>query len=129
MLCPSQNVAANRSASGGNAWMYWFSRKRQDDGGKALGAYHGAEYAYVFGVHDSYMTTTQHDLELSAAMQQYWINFAATGNPNGNALPEWPLFESPNPVVLELGDSIRQIPAPEPGLCLAFEDWNRSLFN
>lgn len=129
MLCPSQNVAANRTASGGKAWVYWFSRERQDAGGKAVGAYHGAEYSYVFGVHDSYMTTTPHDLELSAAMQRYWINFAATGDPNADDLAEWPLFERPDPQVLELGDSIRQIPAPEAGLCSAFEDWNRSLSN
>jgi para-nitrobenzyl esterase len=129
MLCPSQNVAANRSASGGKAWMYWFTREREDAGGEAVGAYHGAEYSYVFGMHDSYMTTTPYDLELSASMQRYWINFAATGNPNTDGLPEWPLFESPNPVVLELGDSIRQIPAPEAGLCSAFEDWNRGPAN
>jgi carboxylesterase type B len=129
MLCPSQNVAANRSASGGKAWMYWFTREREDAGGEAVGAYHGAEYSYVFGMHDSYMTTTPYDLELSASMQRYWINFAATGNPNTDSLPEWPLFERPDPVVLELGDSIRQIPAPEAGLCSAFEDWNRGLAN
>ena len=129
MLCPSQNVAAKRSASGGKAWMYWFTREREDAGGEAVGAYHGAEYSYVFGMHDSYMTTTPYDLELSAAMQRYWINFAATGNPNTDGLPEWPLFERPDPVVLELGDSIRRIPAPEAGLCSAFEDWNRSLAN
>ena len=86
--------------------------------------FHGAEYAYVFGVHDDYMTTTDYDLELSALMQRYWINFAATGDPNADGLPEWPLFRRPDPQVLELGDEIRQVPAIEPGMCAAFEEWN-----
>ena len=69
------------------------------------------------------MTTTDYDLELGALMQKYWMNFAATGNPNGDGLPEWPLFERPDPQVMELGDSVRPIPAIEPELCGAFEAW------
>ncbi|NIL93933.1 MAG: carboxylesterase family protein [Woeseiaceae bacterium] len=123
-LCPSQNVAANRSAAGGAAWMYFFTREREDEGGKKVGAFHGAEYSYVFGVHDDYMTTTDYDLDLGALMQRYWINFAATGDPNGDGLPRWPLFERPDPLVMELGDSVGQIPAIEPEMCAAFEQWN-----
>jgi para-nitrobenzyl esterase len=121
-LCPSRNVAANRTASGGRAWMYYFTRLREDENAPKVGVFHGAEYAYVFGKHDPYMTTTDHDLELGALMQQYWINFAATGDPNGDGLPEWPLFERPDPRVMELGDEVRQIPAVEPELCGAFEE-------
>lgn len=129
MLCPSQNVAANRSAAGGRAWMYLFTRVREHAGGERVGAYHGAEYAYVFGVHDSYMTTTAYDRELGSMMQRYWINFAATGNPNSDGLIEWPVFARPDPLVLELGDAVRPIPAPEAGLCSAFEAWNRDQTN
>ncbi|MDH3265341.1 MAG: carboxylesterase family protein [Gammaproteobacteria bacterium] len=123
-VCPSQNTAANRSASAGEAWMYYFARVREDEGGRAVGAFHGAEYAYVFGVHDSYMTTNETDLELTAMIQKYWVNFAASGNPNGAGLPTWPSFERPNALVLELGDEVRPIPAIEPEMCAAFEEWN-----
>jgi para-nitrobenzyl esterase len=78
----------------------------------------------VFGVHDDYMTTTGYDIELSAMMQRYWVNFAATGNPNGFGVPEWPQFKRPELQVLELGDAVRPIPAIEPELCAAFEAWN-----
>lgn len=123
MVCPSQALAARRASSGGQAWVYWFTRQRDDAGGEALGAYHGAEYPYVFGVHDDYMTTSDYDRHLSALMQRYWINFAATGNPNGDGLPEWPLFARPDPRVLELGDTVRPVPAIEPDMCAAFEAW------
>jgi len=125
-VCPSQNVAAHRSASGGNAWMYFFTRVREDEGGSAVGAFHGAEYSYVFGVHDSYMNTNTTDLNLSLIMQKYWINFAAMGNPNIQGLPEWPMFERPDPLVQELGDEVRTVPAIEPEMCASFEDWNKS---
>ena len=123
MVCPSQSLAARHTASGGNAWMYWFTRQREDEGGARVGAYHGAEYPYVFGVHDDYMLTAEHDRQLSALMQRYWINFAATGDPNSDELPPWPQFERPGPVVQELGDTVGPVPAIEPGMCAAFEAW------
>jgi carboxylesterase type B len=122
--CPSQSVAARRSASGGKAWMYFFSRVREDEAGTKLGAYHGAEYPYVFGVHDAYMTTAAIDRDLSTQMQKYWINFATTGNPNGAGLPNWPMFERPEPLVQEFGDVITTIPATDPEMCASFEASN-----
>jgi len=37
-------------------------------------------------------------------MSSYWVNYAATGNPNGKGLPLWPTFDSRSPQVMELGD-------------------------
>ena len=126
MVCPSQSLAARRTATGGSSWMYWFTRQREDAGGARVGAYHGAEYPYVFGVHDDYMTTTDHDRRLGALMQRYWINFASTGDPNGHGLPEWPLFERPDPLMLELGDTVNARQAIEPDMCSVFERWAQS---
>ena len=119
-LCASQALATTMNAAGNDAWVYYFTRIREDDGGQKVRAYHGAEYPYVFDTHDSYMRTTATDIVLTEAMQQYWTTFAATGNPNSDAVPEWPVFANPDFPVQEFGDNIRTIAAPEPDLCRAF---------
>ena len=120
-VCPSQNTAAKMTAVGRDAWMYYFTRVREDPGGAKVRAFHGAEYAYAFGTHDAYMRTTDVDLELTESMMGYWTQFAATGNPNAEGLPEWLLFKAPDFPVQELGDDIFTIAAPEPMLCDLFE--------
>ena len=116
-LCPSQALAAMMNAAGNDAWMYYFTRVREDEGGEKLRAYHGAEYPYVFATHDPYMRTTNADLELTHIMQAYWRSFAASGDPNSEDTPEWPRFAAPGFPVQELGTSVRTIAAPEPDLC------------
>ena len=40
-------------------------------------------------------------------LASYWVNFAATGDPNGEELPEWPAFDANADEVLEIGDTIQ----------------------
>ena len=76
-----------------------------------LGVFHSAEYPYVFG---STAVLTRDwrsaDRRMTELMQAYWLQFAKSGNPNGDALPRWPTFvdEGASPTVMRL--------APEPGL-------------
>ena len=59
-------------------------------------AYHSGEIAYVFG--SQHLLTdfkwTAEDRALSRQMQQYWTNFARTGDPNGASLPPWPRYDA-----------------------------------
>lgn len=118
MLCPSQAIAARLD----NAWMYYFSRIRDGDGGAAVRAYHGAELPYVFGTHDPWMTTSDTDGRLSGQMMSYWVRFARSGDPNSDELPDWPEFRSPGYKVLEFSDRPNPIDAPEPVLCRIFRE-------
>ena len=119
-LCTSQALAARITETGGEAWMYYFSRVREDPGGEILGAYHGAEYPYVFDTHDSYMRTTDWDEALSDIMQSYWIAFAKSGDPNVEDRVPWQRFQPTGYPVIEFGDSVRIVEPPESALCAGF---------
>lgn len=122
MLCASQHVASTMNAAGGAAWMYHFTRTPQGENGISLGAYHGVEYPYVFDTHDPYFAINNTDRSLQQAMQLYWVNFAKTGDPNGDSVARWPRFQAPDLMVQELGDEVFTTAAPEPGLCALFEE-------
>lgn len=69
------------------------------------GPYHGCEFPYIFGKMDFYAKEwTPWDYELQKILQSYWTNFAKTGNPNGEGLPDWPLFTRETPVVMNVRD-------------------------
>jgi para-nitrobenzyl esterase len=115
-LCPSQYLAARYD----NAYVYYFSRVRDGEGGSNVRAYHGAELPYTFGTHPDWMTTTEVDRKLTEQMLGYWTTFAATGNPNTEGLPEWPTFSEADRRVMEFGNTAIVEDAQEPVLCRIF---------
>jgi para-nitrobenzyl esterase len=63
-------------------------------GQEALGAVHAADLPYVFGYLKDWNLAifTGVDQQLSDLIEDYWTNFAKTGNPNGAGLPVGPQF-------------------------------------
>ncbi|XP_053459633.1 cocaine esterase-like isoform X1 [Nycticebus coucang] len=56
---------------------------------------HGDEIFYIFRpiMGDNYIEITEEEELLSRKMMKYWANFARNGNPNGDGLPHWPVFD------------------------------------
>jgi para-nitrobenzyl esterase len=109
--CPVVAQLLWHSAAGNPAYEYQFDHAAP--GREALGAVHGAEVPLVFGLPGTNGLSpstrnspyTAADEEISDTLQQYWTNFAKTGNPNSGGLPRWPRFDSTGRGYIEFTDS------------------------
>jgi para-nitrobenzyl esterase len=78
-----------------------------------LGARHACEIEYVFGALKSQPNPWEPvDLKISDAMASYWANFTKTGDPNGQGLAKWPVYEGADPPMMHFGEEI-QAAAPQ----------------
>ncbi len=82
----------------GDAPVYRFRFDRPSPGDRfhpaSSGVFHSSEIEYVFGnlnVRPAAPWTAE-DYKLSETVQNYWVNFAKTGDPNGPGLPKWPVY-------------------------------------
>jgi len=104
---PARFVVGSMERKHSRGYLYQFTRLPGTERARKLGVYHGVDLAYVFGnmkASDGYDDT---DMRLSAAMMDYWVNFARTGDPNGQGLPHWPAYESTSDVNMEFSDTLR----------------------
>jgi para-nitrobenzyl esterase len=104
--CPVIAQLDWHAAAGNAGYEYQFDRAAP--GREALGAVHGAEVPYVFGAlagGRGGVNYTEADRELSSIVQQYWTNFAKSGNPNGGGLPPWPRFDAAARGYIEFTDN------------------------
>jgi len=88
------------------AYLYFFTRIPPVGDHAYNRAFHAAEIAYAFGNLDPTRGYTDQDRALSDAMSSYWVNFATTGDPNGDGLTIWPAHDTTHDPYLELGDEI-----------------------
>jgi para-nitrobenzyl esterase len=99
--------ARQATASGRQpAYLYYFSHRPPGPQSGKLRAFHAAEIAYVFGTFVWPFPWEDTDRKLSDVITSYWVNFAATGNPNGGGLPKWPAYNAKDDQALEFGDQI-----------------------
>ncbi len=79
-----------------------------------LGAMHGLDLPLVFGNFDawSWALGRTPPQPLSNDIQDAWIAFARTGNPNHDNLPTWPVYDKENRSTMQFGDTYQVISDP-----------------
>ena len=75
--------------------------------GKKYGAVHGAELKYVWS-NPAQKQGKPYQQALALAMHSAWVAFIKTGDPNGGALPHWPLYNNQSRQVM-LFDTINRV--------------------
>jgi para-nitrobenzyl esterase len=79
------------------------------------GVAHADDILYLNGEFLSQPDKYPHEAAVAEIMQQYWVNFAKTGNPNGKGLPYWPKFDADQPTTMQFsyGASLIMMPNRE----------------
>jgi len=105
---PARFAARAFAADGSPVYLYRFSyvetamRERFRDGTP-----HGGEIGFVFGTLGTAVfgppppPPTAQDLAVSRMAQNYWVNFAKNGDPNGAGLPPWPRYDSSKDLIFD----------------------------
>jgi len=86
--------AEARAQAKTNAWVYQLDFTSRTD--PRRGAFHSLDIALVFGTlgaKGSQTGTAADAHAASAAMQEGFVAFTKTGNPNHAGLPEWPVYD------------------------------------
>lgn len=106
--CPGRFIADRMERAGSRAYFYIFTRAVPAPGGGELGAFHGAEVPYVFDslARETWIPRNEDDEDLADAMADYWVRFAATGDPNGGDAPVWPAYDAGSRRHIIFGDEI-----------------------
>ena len=80
-------------------WRYFFTHRHTLPLLEPLGSYHGMELFYVFNNWENATAGTGYlfrpeDDSVQRLMLNYWVNFAATGNPNGSKVANWTQYQA-----------------------------------
>jgi para-nitrobenzyl esterase len=104
--CATVQELTWHTGAGNTAYEYQFSIFVH--GKESEGAPHAAEIPFVFGtlpVWQQMRGYTLSDRQYAPMMQEYWVNFAKTGDPNGGSLVKWPKYDPAARAYLDFMDA------------------------
>jgi para-nitrobenzyl esterase len=111
---PTRTFADSSAHSDMPTYRYYFQYLSPIDKGRIPGAIHTAEIPYVFGTLSDQYKQNPKDQGLSKTMMERWVQFAKTGTPNPQKLPNWPQYK-PNDnskTLWSIGDDEKAIVEP-----------------
>ena len=85
---PTRELVRSMARTPAATYMYVFTRNLQDPAQRSP---HAMELRYVFNELPD--NASEIDQKISELMNNYWVQFAATGNPNRSGLPQWPSYD------------------------------------
>jgi para-nitrobenzyl esterase len=114
---PARFTAKAFADKGNPAYIYLFSYVAESM--KQMmrnGAPHASEISYVFDnlIDRNGATVAPKDREVARMMNSYWANFAKTGDPNGQGLPKWPVYDPKKNEILEFRPDGSAVGEPDP---------------
>jgi para-nitrobenzyl esterase len=105
MAAPARWIAQTMQGMKSNAYLYEVTWAYPTQGGQQLGAFHGIELLLMLD--SPHVPRDPTGDMLAEALREYWVKFAATGQPNVPGLPAWPPYDSSGAPYLELGAKIQ----------------------
>jgi len=114
---PARFTARAFAVKGAPAYVYLFSYVSPSmQQMMRYGAGHASEIQYVFdNLHGrNGVAVLPKDQEVAGVMNRYWVNFAKTGNPNGEGLPAWPVYDPKTDKLLEMTADGGAVGEPDP---------------
>lgn len=94
------------------AYLYQFSHVPVDKPDfPNYGAFHTSEVP--FALHTLHLWKRPWrdvDYAVEKTMNNYWVNFVTTGDPNGSGLPEWTTYKKDSGNIMEIGDQSKLSP-------------------
>jgi len=105
---PMRTWARMTATGRSKAYLYFFSHAPPNPNSNYLGAYHAGEILYVFNNLNRQNPLLQEaDFKLAEMMSNYWVNFAATGDPNGKGLPGWTPYGRETEAYIDFGGAVQ----------------------
>ena len=116
---PMLKIMSHKAMQGGsNIYAYVFTYENGSNDG--TGVYHGAEISYVF----DHIQNDQAAQKFADQVSQAWVNFAKTGVPSADGMPEWETYDNEKGATMILDEMSTLVYGHDRELMKLLEDYS-----